>query len=437
MSSSWARHHAAQSLVPLVQPKVKRSIKSTDTEPAFTHNKDGVCLVCRECEYRYTCPKCQMPYCSVACYKLHDEDGTSCTESFYQNRVSTVLNYEAKEQHKSIQQILSRSHQQMLTEFDDNEEDNDVSEEDLWRLAEALENDTVTEEDTVRLLTPELRMAFERAVQNGELDEVVEPWHPWWMPELVSTATVTEQSRSTPKKTLDERLLKIPSFQTLRSGSDVPVLIYNAIDLLYSIACTLRLYHGVDNAMDVCRDSCQTLIRASAVLCEDARYSSVAEALMACTSVGTSIQTNKSNIYWTVLAQDVAYLVSASRHMSHALLEAIDILKAAVKEFKDEGEAEDANRMRRTKKKLEYYLSWSREASIPDNLESEIREWIEEWSGLIDNESDSLVLPNANDQRRRGPRESESESGNRRTEPSDSLMIEVSSRRKDDEIKAT
>ena len=424
---------AAQSLVPLIaQPKWKRSIKSTDTEPTFTQNKEEVCQVCHQCESRYTCPKCQLPYCSVACYKQHDEDGTSCTESFYQNRVSTVLNYEAKEQRKSIQQILSRSHQQMLTaSAHDNEKDNDVSEEDLWRLAEALENDMTTDEDTARLLTPELRMAFERAVQNGELNEVIEPWHPWWMPELVSTAEVTDLSRSTPKKTLDERLLKVPSFQTLRSGSDVPVLTYNAVDLLYSIACTLRMYHGVDNAMAVCRDSSQTLIRASDVLCDDARYSSVAEALMACTTVESSIQTNKNNIPWTVLAQDVTHLFSSPRHMSHALLEAIDIVKSAAKEFKNEGETEDANKMRRIKKKLEYYLSWSREATIPDDLENEIREWIEEWSGMTDNASDTLVLPNANNQRRQRP------SRNRGTEPSDSLLTEVSSRRKDNNIETT
>lgn len=155
-ANASARNYAAhQAIIPLLQPKWKRSVTSTDTEPTLIQQQEDhneVCQVCRQCESRYKCPRCQLPYCSVACYKEHNTDGTSCTEAFYQDRVATVLHYEAKEQTKSIQQILTRSHQQTLAgeeDCDQENDENDVSEQDLWRLAEALENGMVTDEDEI------------------------------------------------------------------------------------------------------------------------------------------------------------------------------------------------------------------------------------------------------------------------------------------------
>mmetsp|Transcript_33874 Transcript_33874/g.40967 ORF Transcript_33874/g.40967 Transcript_33874/m.40967 type:complete len:140 (-) Transcript_33874:178-597(-) len=31
------------------------------------------CKVCEKCSPKYKCPTCRLPYCSVACYKLHKE----------------------------------------------------------------------------------------------------------------------------------------------------------------------------------------------------------------------------------------------------------------------------------------------------------------------------------------------------------------------------
>jgi hypothetical protein len=427
-SRSSAQTHAAQSIIPLVQPKWKRSIqKIDDIQPSALissqESNDEVCQVCRSKQSRYTCPRCQMPYCCVACYK--DHDGTDgCTEAFYKDRVSTVLHYEAKEQSQSMQRILSRSHPHMQQE-----EEVEVSQEELWRLAEALENDTVTDEDADELLTPEMRLAFERAVKNGELNELIDPWHPWWMPELVSSSPEEQlPSNTTTQVTLDDRLLQIPSFSTFRSGP-LPDLTYNVVDLLYSVAMSLRLYHGVDNAVAASTDACQTLIQSCAVLRSDARHGSIAEALMACTAASQE-RPESNTAHWTVLAQDVIYLCSSRRHVSHALLEAIDILKAATKEIRSQGNADDAAHMRRMRKKLEYYLSWSREANLPAaELENEIRAWIEEWNGSNEQvaDMDTLLLPKAIEQRQR---RSEEKLTSETASKADSLMKEVWSTRK-------
>ena len=43
-----------------------------------------VCVVCREKVAPYLCPQCNIPYCSVGCYRTH---GEGCTEDFYRRHV--------------------------------------------------------------------------------------------------------------------------------------------------------------------------------------------------------------------------------------------------------------------------------------------------------------------------------------------------------------
>ena len=47
-----------------------------------------VCRTCCRAKANYTCPTCNAPYCSVACYKTHS---VSCTESFYEAHVKATL----------------------------------------------------------------------------------------------------------------------------------------------------------------------------------------------------------------------------------------------------------------------------------------------------------------------------------------------------------
>jgi hypothetical protein len=86
--------------------------------------------------------------------------------------------------------------------------------------------------------------------------------------------------------------------------------------------------------------------------------------------------------------------------MSHGFLEATDIVNAASKALKEQGQVENASRMRRMRKKFEFYLSWSQEAILPDDLEDEIKTWIADWKGVNEPESDILWLPTPDNQRR-------------------------------------
>ncbi|KAK8823664.1 hypothetical protein WA577_002583 [Blastocystis sp. JDR] len=52
----------------------------TEPSPSQKESKP-LCVVCKEQESKYRCPKCGAPYCSVACFKVHKTQCTAPTES--------------------------------------------------------------------------------------------------------------------------------------------------------------------------------------------------------------------------------------------------------------------------------------------------------------------------------------------------------------------
>ena len=356
------------SILPQVTPTWKRSIQSTDIDPSL-RKAASTCLVCQKNDARYICPKCRLPYCSVHCYTGHNDN---CSESFYQGRVNAVLGREQKEDSDNIHSILNRIHQN----------GDDLAEDLLWDLAESLENGTLTDKEAEGLLTTDMKSAFYQAVNSGQLTDVIRKWHPWWMPEYTAVTTADQNEPISRRTTLDDRLLSIPSFATLRPrAAPLPQLAYNMMDLLYSTALILRQYHGIENARTASIEAAQNLIEASSVLWKNAQYTSLAECLMACTH-------KKLSIDWKILAHDVARLWN-QRDMAHTLLDAVALLKAASRDLTGCHKIQ----MKKYQKKIEFYLSWSRAVSLPLQLGTEIDQWIVDWSS-VEKANTINLLPN-------------------------------------------
>jgi HIT zinc finger len=354
------------SILPVVNPTWKRTTHTSDIESIVTYSTT-TCLVCQKNNAHYKCPKCALSYCSVACYKDHNE---TCSEAFYRERVNSVLTLEQNEGTDQIHSILHRFQ-------NDNDHEEGEADERLWLLAEALEKRSLTDEDVERLLSPDMKDAFHLAINTGQLQDSIRPWYPWWMPNYTAEKDPNAYTAVSDEKTLDERLLAVPSFSSIcRATTTSHQLAYNLIDLLYCSALTLRQYHGIDNAKFASEEAAQSLIQASAVLRDDARHCSVVESLVSCTST-------KRSIDWKVLVHDVARLWNR-RCLARVLLDDIVLLKAASRTIS----REDANIMRRHRKKIEFYLSWSLEACLPVEVVKEIEIWINDWS--VQEEGQSL-----------------------------------------------
>lgn len=346
------------SIRPDVEPSCTRSTQLNDLRATSSSGTGVSCLVCQLNEARYTCPKCKVVYCSLSCYKDHDEN---CSESFFRDRVNNVIAQEQREGSNKMLSILSRVRQDL-------EEEDEASEDELWILAEALEKGCLNDKEVERLLTPDMKSSFDHAIKTGQLSGAIQRWHPWWIPNFAIDLKTEDHQYISRQATLDDRLLAIPRFSNLRPGSNPTTqLSFNMIDLLYSAAWTLRQYHGVENAEHVCVEASLCFIQFSRVLRDDFRFHSVAESLVACTNT-------KASIHWTVLAKDVSRLWNR-RNMAHALMDVAVLLKAASKEL----DGEHASQMRKWRKKVEFYISWSLDASLPP-IGDEIDSWINDWS---------------------------------------------------------
>ena len=54
----------------------------------YLNPKRNICHVCTKSTSKYKCPRCNVPYCSLKCYKEHDVD---CTEEFYKEWVEEEM----------------------------------------------------------------------------------------------------------------------------------------------------------------------------------------------------------------------------------------------------------------------------------------------------------------------------------------------------------
>ncbi|KAL9187169.1 hypothetical protein ACHAXT_010889 [Thalassiosira profunda] len=120
------------SSAPSTQPKAKivEVIGEDNSNPDVAKSssncgQDHACATCNNNVARYTCPKCGAPYCSVACYKIHDGTSTDpgkgkvCTESFYKDRVLGM--YGKGEDGDKLRGILGRMYRDINANLDDAE----------------------------------------------------------------------------------------------------------------------------------------------------------------------------------------------------------------------------------------------------------------------------------------------------------------------------
>jgi ribosomal protein L20A (L18A) len=371
----------------------------------------------------------------VSCYRKHDNE---CTEDFYKSRVNSILQLEVKEKSEAMKATLRRFYHNSRENADSHAHEDLCSElrsqtriprEELLKILSVLEQceNNVDDDSLDQLLLSRFpflqskisRLLVSEAEKTQLAEWLVEPWFPWWRTEYCSPkeevdAEEDELSSCKTTKHLDDRLLRIPPFHTLSPSTTVstskvqPSLEYNLVNILYAIVWTLRSFHGAHNAVEQdATAAASVLMQASTVLSQDARFTTLEQVLIECTRFSAQYASSSDTsatcgdfhasylTSWDVLALDVALLCSNYRYVARAILEARDIIKIAIshspKDMKD-----NQTTLHRSRKKLKYYLSWSKEyGEIIVSLSDGIRTWIQDWSSTSHSvlSTNELILP--------------------------------------------
>ncbi|KAI0630666.1 hypothetical protein C8Q77DRAFT_219757 [Trametes polyzona] len=212
---------------------------STETESVAT----VPCAICRRQFSRYTCPRCNIPYCSLVCFR--SEKHGDCSESFYRKEVELDVKSEPSanvEEKRRMLELLKRFEEDALDDsplLGDSDNDDEDDADDLEHRLQNIDLDSASYEELWAALTPAERDKFMRALNDPDSDlakqllaseelerERVEPW--WTAPtEPDSKHVSTEATRSHGSR---PPIMQIPPPLVEQSANNAlsgPLLLYN------------------------------------------------------------------------------------------------------------------------------------------------------------------------------------------------------------------
>ncbi|KAF8262240.1 hypothetical protein EI94DRAFT_1688271 [Lactarius quietus] len=232
------------------------TLLATSSSPDLPDDKTPFCGICRRQFSRYTCPRCNLLYCSLSCFRA--ETHSQCSEPFYRNQLASDIHTEpstSAAERKGMLELLKRFEQDSLDDpFAHPEENSDDDEGPVDNLEQRLAGIDLgsASADTIwAALNPEERSRFTRAVQDptSELaktlltspDLVDDVPAPWWTSSLTTTPVNAPASRPAPRP----ELIAIPdSFLVAPTPPSPPApafpLAYNLVAILVAYAYASR-----------------------------------------------------------------------------------------------------------------------------------------------------------------------------------------------------
>ncbi|XP_055539963.1 zinc finger HIT domain-containing protein 2 [Wyeomyia smithii] len=302
------------------------------------------CKICNVASSKYCCPRCNILYCSLGCYKSAQHE--QCSESFYREN---VLQEMANSQQAESQQVAETSQQNMaeilkridnaVVDWDDNNNSDNLEEidsddgENVLELADRLEGVNFDDADAIwERLTDEERREFQGLLDNGDITKILPDVVPWWLREykVELIQPTTSDDISDGEKYLLEQCPVIrvngADVTSLLSKKPSPLIKYNLINILAGYAFLYRYFNG---DFDGCtQEAANILISISGNLKTNNVYDSEAIAVKAvchdCQVEQLPVDKDTSRL----LSEDIKTLLSGpvhcgAKHRKHFLLAAL------------------------------------------------------------------------------------------------------------------
>ncbi|KIK27281.1 hypothetical protein PISMIDRAFT_93303, partial [Pisolithus microcarpus 441] len=199
---------------------------------------------CRKHVSRYTCPTCNVPYCSLACFR--SETHAQCSETFYRKEITTRGAF-ATEEREKVLGILKRLENESLQDHNEfSHDEDDDGDEGLEKRLAGLDIDSASADELLERLSKEERDTFfkllrdpasepaQKLLASTDLDRELQA--PWWdSPQVPSddlNATVTRYGHRPP-------LMEVP-IGLRRWNHESPSLLYNVCSVFIAYAYVTR-----------------------------------------------------------------------------------------------------------------------------------------------------------------------------------------------------
>lgn len=181
----------------------------------------SVCSICKNQLNQYICPKCNVHYCSLNCYKVHSKD---CTNLFYQERIVENLKIPNTKESLKVETL------EMLKNIEKEKIETNLDEKDIQLLS----NLDLSKDISLNDLPENLQKDFKDSLKDGRISTWLKIWIPWWVdnPKIIEIK-------------IDEKQTKIPSFSELSRNKEPNIaLTYGLVDMIYAYCYTERITNG-------------------------------------------------------------------------------------------------------------------------------------------------------------------------------------------------
>ena len=351
--------------------------------------KHRICRVCTKTVSRYTCPRCNIPYCALDCYQTH---GLECTEAFAKQHVENEMKEDEKEKvekEQSMQKILHRVHASSSS----------ISPEEIKEEAWITRFQQLANKDNLNVdaLSESEREAFLKDVHDGKCSAWIEAWRPWWEMSvveyekesrairkgLISLIIDNKSDHSSEPEEVDGQALDtiaaprlpqamftdtlrtaLPPFTTLCSKPPSPTLPFNVLDILYAYAKCMRVYNG--NWKDCSEEVLCDFIALSSVLSKGAVHGSRDEALESSSrqlQIVFPQSAIKGREEHTRVVTDLVNIISEKTFVLDALCDVLALLQnGKISTSKTRRRKKDASQ--RLEKKVYFYLVFVHQSGI-------------------------------------------------------------------------
>ncbi|CDI98460.1 zinc finger HIT domain containing protein 2 [Echinococcus multilocularis] len=226
------------------------------------------CKICTSKSAKYTCPRCFINYCSLACYR--DRRHGKCSEEFYRECCENAIQDLAvdDEKRQQVERMLSQDGNSY--NFDDakyqseGSGDESSSEDGPGDLSERLKAIDLTSEDidteeVWKLLSTEEKREFHRLLATGNIYAVVPAWSPWWQLAAQKLVTFFPDDFIDPSES-EQMGMDARPLSKLLSIEPHPSVVFSLAETLLGFVFVARYFNG-DHLSDMHMDACDLLLK--------------------------------------------------------------------------------------------------------------------------------------------------------------------------------
>lgn len=228
-------------------PQQQYDITSKSIIPLLHHR-------CNKEPQKYCCPRCNILYCSLNCYKHPTH--TSCSESFYRDCVITEMaqrnqpsngGIQPSDDPDDVQQMYDILRRQAAIgdssdEGDDVEDSDDDADATATDLATRLQGIDIDDPDAVwHSLSASERNEFEKLVRRDDVDALIPSYEPWW---CSPQKLVQDMAEDTISSSIPPILPSIADFSAISTKPPADCVRYNLVNVLAAYALAVRCYNG-------------------------------------------------------------------------------------------------------------------------------------------------------------------------------------------------